>query len=230
MNKYTLLFFAFMFPLTFLRAQDTLVKRSGERILVKVLEINSSDIRYKRYNNPDGPLYSVYKTEVSYIVFSTGLKEKYDSEPISQPVVSTPPPAVVKENVTREDKTIMPDGHFYLYRNRRLAENDVYDLIAKQKNPKLMLLVKQTKDCRTTQYLLGGGGLLLGIAGGFTALGSALIDSGNNNQVLQQNQKTAILAIFELGLACEASSLCCKIERKKRMHSLLDAYNGEVQP
>ena len=38
-------------------AQDVIVKKDGSTILSKVLEVSSTDIKYKKFSNPDGPTY-----------------------------------------------------------------------------------------------------------------------------------------------------------------------------
>lgn len=40
-----------------IQAQDVITKRNGDEILAKILEVNPTEIKYKRYDNPDGPLY-----------------------------------------------------------------------------------------------------------------------------------------------------------------------------
>lgn len=55
-----------------LSAQDTIVKNNYTRILAKVLEINQKEIKYKKFDNPDGPLYIIDRKEVSRIVYSNG--------------------------------------------------------------------------------------------------------------------------------------------------------------
>jgi hypothetical protein len=64
------------------QAQDILTKKSGEEILVKVVEISPELVKYKRFDNPDGPLISVQKHEVSGIKYQNGMTEKFDSAPV----------------------------------------------------------------------------------------------------------------------------------------------------
>ena len=41
------------------RAQDMITLRSGESILAKVMEVSPSVVKYKRFNNLDGPTYTM---------------------------------------------------------------------------------------------------------------------------------------------------------------------------
>ncbi|GAB3588044.1 hypothetical protein [Hymenobacter daeguensis] len=61
------------------RAQDLLTKRNGEEIAVKVVEITPAEVRYRRTDNPDGPLISVWKSEVFMVRYANGTKEVFGS-------------------------------------------------------------------------------------------------------------------------------------------------------
>jgi hypothetical protein len=53
-------------------AQDTIVKISGEEIQSKVVEITSTIVKYKKFSNLDGPIYSIEKVEIEEIAFENG--------------------------------------------------------------------------------------------------------------------------------------------------------------
>ncbi len=56
---------------------DTIVFNGGGKVSVKVTAINGDEIKYKMSANPDGPNYSVSKTEIKKIIFSTGLVQNF---------------------------------------------------------------------------------------------------------------------------------------------------------
>ncbi|MDU0369749.1 hypothetical protein ACFPAF_05030 [Hymenobacter endophyticus] len=56
-------------------AQDLLTKTTGEEVQVKVLEITPTEVRYKRTDNPDGPLITMRRTDVFMIRYANGTKE-----------------------------------------------------------------------------------------------------------------------------------------------------------
>lgn len=58
-------------------AQDVIVKKDGSTILSKVLEINSSDIKYKKHSNLNGPTYTIAKSELLSINYENGEKEVF---------------------------------------------------------------------------------------------------------------------------------------------------------
>jgi hypothetical protein len=88
MKKY-LLMLAAMFSFALCQAQDVLVKKNGEEIEVKVQEINLNEIKYKRFDNLQGPMISIAKSDVFMIKYENGSKDVFN-EP-AKPVVSTSP-------------------------------------------------------------------------------------------------------------------------------------------
>lgn len=65
-----------------LQAQDMIVLRnaSAEEIPAKVLEVGDTHIRYRKYSNPDGPIYSVSRSGVFFIRYENGEKEVFEQE------------------------------------------------------------------------------------------------------------------------------------------------------
>ncbi|GAB3875687.1 hypothetical protein GCM10028824_31690 [Hymenobacter segetis] len=63
------------------RAQDLLTKRNGDEIAVKVVEITPSEVKYRRADNPDGPLISIWRSDVFLIRYANGTKEVLNAPP-----------------------------------------------------------------------------------------------------------------------------------------------------
>ena len=62
-----------------IHAQDVIVKKDGSTILSKVLEVNTADIKYKKFSNPNGPTYSIGKAEILSINYENGEKDDFSS-------------------------------------------------------------------------------------------------------------------------------------------------------
>src|SRR5688572_13090117 len=95
-------------------SQDIIIKKSGEEVKVKILEIGVSEIKYKRFDLQDGPVYSISKGEVVLVRYENGVNEVITTAPATTPttptttpttptVVTTPTPPPVPEKV---DNTI----------------------------------------------------------------------------------------------------------------------------
>lgn len=54
---------------------DLIILNNGDDISVKVVEITQSEIKYKKCDNLNGPIYSITKSEVFTIRYSNGSKE-----------------------------------------------------------------------------------------------------------------------------------------------------------
>lgn len=57
-------------------AQDTLFQRRGPVLIVKVLEVGTDEIKYKKLDNPDGPVYVVEKSSLKSISYANGQTEQ----------------------------------------------------------------------------------------------------------------------------------------------------------
>lgn len=102
MKKYIVLCVALCAAATSLRAQDMIVLRNAkaEEIPAKVLEVGETQIRYRKFSNPDGPVYTIGKSEVFFIRYENGEKEvisSYEASPANASSASarSTSPAVV---------------------------------------------------------------------------------------------------------------------------------------
>jgi hypothetical protein len=73
----------FVFLITFFvtskfsNAQDIIYKTDGSKEEAKVTLVGDKTIEYKKYNNPDGPVYSVSKNEIMLITYENGEYETF---------------------------------------------------------------------------------------------------------------------------------------------------------
>lgn len=58
-------------------AQDIIYRTDGTRVETKVQEIGPEEIRYKMYNNPDGPVYVIKRKDVQLIAYQNGTHEQF---------------------------------------------------------------------------------------------------------------------------------------------------------
>lgn len=75
------------------RAQDIIVRCDGSVVQAKILEVSSSEIKYKRYSNPDGPLFTLKSSEILSINYENGEVDRYNTsekETTSAPSAATP--------------------------------------------------------------------------------------------------------------------------------------------
>jgi hypothetical protein len=73
--KYLIVVFLNLSALSY--SQDILVKINGDTIAAKINEIGLNEIKFKKFNNQEGPQYIVSKKEVSKIIFNNGEVEHF---------------------------------------------------------------------------------------------------------------------------------------------------------
>lgn len=61
-------------------AQDIIVKKSGDEVKSKIIEITSSDIKFKDFGFQDGPTRNVPIAEVFMIIYENGKRETFNKE------------------------------------------------------------------------------------------------------------------------------------------------------
>jgi hypothetical protein len=72
--------------------------KNGERIMVKVLEVDKGVIKYKRCDNLDGPLFTVRKTSLAMLQYYNGIKEDLEFEAGVQDYAPSKPVEQKKQN------------------------------------------------------------------------------------------------------------------------------------
>ena len=58
-------------------SQDRIYRNNGKVVEAKIIEVSSSEIKYKEYKNPDGPIYVLETDLIKKIVFENGTEQKF---------------------------------------------------------------------------------------------------------------------------------------------------------
>jgi len=77
------------FATSLLFAQDVIVKRNGDEIKSKVLEITENTVKYKEFNFQDGPVRNININDVFMIIYENGKRETFKT-PVPKPAVAEP--------------------------------------------------------------------------------------------------------------------------------------------
>ena len=81
-----------IFTMSFCFSQDIITKKTSDDIQAKVLEVTTTEIKYKRFDNPDGPIFTILKSEVLMVRYENGTKDIFIEEKRNE-TVSTPNPS-----------------------------------------------------------------------------------------------------------------------------------------
>ena len=101
-------------------AQDVIVKKDGTTIQSKVMEINGNEIRYKKWSNQEGPMYSISRSEVNSINYQNGEVELITSG------------TDVKQSLGLTNGRMIRDGRDLVLNGRELTAEEVRELVGEQ--------------------------------------------------------------------------------------------------
>jgi len=121
--------------------QDVIVKKDGGTIVSKVLEIDDTIVRYKKFSNLEGPTYSIAKAEVNCINYENGEKETF--------------------SVTEAKESAFDSSISIFQEQQRNSDQDLLRMMASTKNSSL-------KAKRLKRTAIWGGAALL-VAGAIVA-------------------------------------------------------------
>jgi hypothetical protein len=82
--------------------QDIIVKKNGDEIKAKVEQVLDAEIKYRKYENLTGPVYSIGKAEVFMIRYENGSKDVFNSQ-VTAAASKTQVPTGSKEKISDND-------------------------------------------------------------------------------------------------------------------------------
>lgn len=123
--KQLFVIFSMLFATEMAIAQDVIVKKDGSTISSKVEEINSTDIKYKKWGNLDGPLYSISRTDVVVINYQNGEIEVIQSNTTKTPNNDSFLAINRRSEMERDGRDLEIDGH-------ELSDEEVLALVGSE--------------------------------------------------------------------------------------------------
>ena len=77
MGKKFLFVLAFLTTAITLSGQDIITKKDGTDIQARILEITTSEVKYKKFSNIDGPIFTLPKSEILIVRYENGENEVF---------------------------------------------------------------------------------------------------------------------------------------------------------
>ena len=153
-------------------AQDTIIKNNGDQIRAKVTDVNSSEIKYKKFDFLDGPNYTIKKSEVNTIRYSNGVRDHFEVQEREHDAYVSPPQQQAYVSVPQpEDNQIVIRGPYYKYHHGLIKEPEVHDILLQTKDRKIMEYVAKSKKDKGAQYIGFAAFPLAALAGYFVYQG-----------------------------------------------------------
>lgn len=76
MKRFLLLAF-FLFASYSVFAQDIITKKDGTDIQAKILEVTTSEVKYKKFSNLEGPVFTILKSDILIVRYENGENEVF---------------------------------------------------------------------------------------------------------------------------------------------------------
>ncbi len=224
--------------------QDTIQLRNNSITIGHVKEINALEVKFKKIENPDGPLYILNKYEVEKVKYQNGTFDKFEyvapwrrknlPSSTGTNAYDTASSNTSNQNLTQPDlsnKLLDPiEFENFGYRERRncfsannrvLKGNGLNRFLRAQHNPVINLNVSKAKSYQTQSYL------------GFLAIPMAAVGAYymfNNTNLYQSSESMKLDR--QKGIAClfaSAMTVSYSIRvnnlRTKHLQRAVDAYN-----
>ena len=219
------------------KSQDIIIKKSGDEIKAKVLEIGISEIKYKRFDFQDGPDYTISKSEVVLVRYENGINEVITAPASNNPaVINTPAPTITVAPVLPPEKEITTIEYAYGSYNmngRYISKTRVTSLLKATKDAQIERLLKKSKRAKVTGNLVGAAvGVPLIVIGSLVIIRGAILKSeftsyNNYSDPDGTGLITAGSAMAGTGLMLQFVNIGFQARSKKKFNDALEIYNAK---
>jgi hypothetical protein len=143
-----------------IKAQDVITLKDGSEIKAKVTEINTLEVRYKKWDNPEGPVFVIEKSNIFMIKYENGTKD------IVNPIQQSPPASPQSDNKpTMPYIEARPAGFvgvkFYDATGHRIPTSIGWDAFKKVPAAFDMTSKAKSTEIVASIFLLAGCGLII---------------------------------------------------------------------
>lgn len=199
--------------------QDTIVTRNGKTILGNVTEITATEVKYKKIELSDGPVYIENKSSIEKIKYKNGYTDIFSQEKTPETVVKTEENQ--EETDYRKKITLEPRGRKYVYGDKLLSENQMHKMLLGLNNPEIKQAVRGAKMDKGLQYIGFGAIPLMGIG----ALLLGFSTDGWGAQPSEQEQLRNVgIGFLAAGTFVLGTSVYFKIDRKRKNATAVGLY------
>lgn len=214
-------------------AQDKIITKKAETIEAIISEVNISDIKYRKYSNPDGPLYTILKSDIASIIYANGSVEVFETEAAKRKPAPQPGFAGISEgDVTvgvigaggcyfnpESPQPIVRTAVGYMYNGMSVDYSTVQHII-NTINPLRGRQLQSAKNLKNTGEGIFYSGLTL------ISCGSIFIACAGDNEALIDTGAAIMivgtLAAFPVGIPIWAVGA-------GRVRGAIDAYNKDLE-
>ncbi len=210
------------FAVTVSFSQDLILKRGGDEIYGKVLEIKEDRIFYKNNVN-DSLIISIDKKLVFMVKFENGAKIVFDNPIIAEPVTAAP----IEEKEERSGPLLIDTRSrgLYYYNGRYYSIKRLSPVLLSTNDKEIREHLSTAKAANIGSWVLFGLSFPLGTIG---LVGLAEIDAATTNSAYRQDPKAVPLAAAGIGsfLICQIGNIVLKkVVRDGSNKRAVERYN-----
>lgn len=224
--------------------QDTIQLRNNSISIGYVEEISTLEVKYKKIENPDGPLYILNKYEVEKVKYQNGAVDKFEyvapwrrknlpnstttishdtafARPSNQSITQRVASSTVLDPVEFENLSYRERRNCFSVNNRVLKGRKLNHFLQAQQNPIINLNVNKAKSYRVQSYL---GFLAIPMA----AVGAYYLFTNDNlytsSEAIKVERSKGIACLFASAMTVSYSVRVNSL-RTKHLQKAVDAYN-----
>ena len=206
-------------------AQDIITLKNATDIEAIVQEVGEAEIKYKKFENPNGPNYTLKKSEVFTIRYANGSKDVFVDAPVPETGPNSMPESITNSQIVqRQSNPSEPLAiqNLKIYNNYgvRLSRTEIENVM--RSVPEALALYNSGKRRR-------GAGLGFMIPGLITCgLSFAFQIDGKQNYDQDTYDLGVALGVVSIGL--NITSFCLSSSGYKRIRNSVGVYNRGIKP
>ena len=225
MYKILLCFAVFCVNVVNAIAQDIVTLKNGEDIQALVQEIGDVDVKYKKFDNPNGPNYTLKKSEIFMIRYANGSKDVFVDNATPVPTaIPTPAQTEIQQITKRQVETSLEplsiqDLKIYNSDGVKLSKYEVQNMM--RNVPEALDLYNGGNNLRTAGWVFWGaevGCLGVGLFQLFNSL-------SNDDENMLKSSMYWSLGSIGLGIP----SLICSNMGKNKIKDSVSTYNRGIK-
>jgi hypothetical protein len=190
-------------------SQDLILLKNGEEIKAVVNEVTLDLIKYKKFENPDGPIYSIEKRSVFMITYKNGSKDIFSEQPTVKVIEQEQ-----KQEDPHQNSSLVAKKGAVRQNGKYLTKYDVRTIMAS--NSEALQLYNSGKNL-----------VLIGDISGYVGLGVivvAIIVEKNGN--FKENSANMVGLVG--GVTLLATSMTFTFTGRSKIKKSVNQYNSEL--
>lgn len=161
-------------------AQDVIITRDAKRVEAKILEVSSNEIKYKEFNNQDGPTFVLTTNEINTVIYQNGTVKVFEHSRQAAPVYGAAYAAPAYGAPQATGLPIVRDDKTFIMGDVRMTE-DQYIAFVQQNCQQAYDSYMKGKKLRKSGWALFASGLtFMGVGSVLYGLGYGLADPSSD--------------------------------------------------